>query len=632
MPTRGIALADRLSVLRKAKRRSRLAALIEALRVCGPAEADAITRALLGEVRSGDRAIDALAVAALRWERLKEPTRAMWLTAAGDRLSVMVDNLAKSDSAEQRLAAAELVAHMPSATGVARLPGLLADDEGAVSQAAESALRRALTASRSDPAMLAVLDAALAEAATNYPEHRRRGVLEAIVPMLDGASPRLREWLNDSSQPALLALRAVVRGDREEGSRARAIRLLAIPTLAPAAAARLSKRAGPREHQRAFESAHLLVRESRGEEYKRVRIEPTPDALPNAKELAAMPERSRAGYMRMVARSVMPANRRIALLAPALTDPSDLVRMIAVREMTRERAREAADAIATAGLLSDLCFVGGTAQASSAATALLNDRGLRRATSAETREAMRRSANARVRVPREIADRHEDPWSNPAAARIAVDTARGQFVRELIRRIAKGEVESKVAALRIAKRLSLVREAELEILAAAADRDPRVAATAATALADIEGNSAAQALERLGEHSDGRVRANAIEALGDRAPSHPLIEVKLGAGSARERANAARSALLASPGHGKAAETVEAMLAGESGAQRSGLWAIERSRAIALAPSVARMVRETKDEHTLRRAKAAARMLLAVMRPMAESDAAKRPIAQAEAA
>ncbi|MGP1310530.1 MAG: hypothetical protein ACTS27_10065, partial [Phycisphaerales bacterium] len=112
MPTRGIGLADRLNILRKIPRRSRLAALIEGLRVAGPLEADAITRALLTEIRPRDRATDALAVAALRWERLKEPTRAMWLAAAGDRLSAMVDTLARSASAEQRLAAAELIAHM----------------------------------------------------------------------------------------------------------------------------------------------------------------------------------------------------------------------------------------------------------------------------------------------------------------------------------------------------------------------------------------------------------------------------------------------------------------------------------------------------------------------------------------
>src|SRR5690606_38442890 len=164
------------------------------------------------------------------------------------------------------------------------------------------------------------------------------------------------------------------------------------------------------------------------------------------------------------------------------------------------------------------------------------------------------------------------------------------------------------------------------------DRDTRVAATAAAALADVGGPSAAQALERLVEHADDRVRANAIEALGEQRPLHPLIEVKLRAISWRERANAARSALLASPTHGKAAETVEAMLHGEEGARRSALWAVERARAVALAPSVAKVVREARDEHTLRRAKAAARMLLAVMRPIDESDASERPIAKAEAA
>lgn len=636
MPTRGIGLADRLSVLRKASRRSRLAALVEALRVCGPQEADAITRALLGEVRAGDRATDALAVAALRWERLKEPTRAMWLAAAGDRLSAMVDNLSRSTSGEQRLAAAELVAHMPSATGVARLPGLLLDDDAEVSAAAEAAVAKALRAAADNDALRAVLDATLADAASGYPDHRRRGVLEAIVPMLDGPSPRLREWLQDTGQPALLALRAVVRGDRSDGSRARALRLLAIPTLAPAAAARLSRRAGPREHQRAFEWAHLLAREARGDEYARVRIEPTADALPSAKELGAMPEHARAGFARMVARAGVPTARRAALLTRTLGDASDLVRVVAARELTRERVRDADDAIETAGVLADLCFVGGAA-ARVAAGALLHDRRLRRATTSDTRSAMARHPQEAVRAAREIAERHEDPWTNPAAARVAMEATRGPFVRELVRRIARGEPAARVAAMRIARRLSLAREAELEILTAAADRDTRVAATAAAALADIGGSSASQALERLVEHADERVRANAIEALGEQRPLHPLIEVKLAALSARERANAARSALLARPAHGRAAEALDAMLAGDNVARRSGLWAIERARAVALAPAVAKVVREARDEHTLRRAKAAARMLLAVMQPaggatVGESDGAKRPIARAEAA
>jgi hypothetical protein len=636
MPTRGIGLADRLNVLRKASRRSRLAALIEALRVCGPQEADAITRALLGEIRAGDRAIDALAVAALRWERLKEPTRAMWLAAAGDRLSAMVDNLSKSTSGEQRLAAAELIAHMPSATGVARLPGLLLDDESEVGDAAEGAIRKALLAAYTDEALRAVLDATLADAATSYPDHRKRGVLEVIVPMLDGPSPRLREWLGDTSQPALLALRSVVRGDRSEGSRARSLRLLAVPSLAPAAAARLSKRAGPREHQRAFECAHLLAREARREEFARVRVEPTVDALPSAKELALMPEQARAGHARFVASVAMPAARRAALLAPALSDPSELVRVVAVRELTRERVRDADDAIATAGLLADLCFVGGGASARLASSALVNDRRLRRAVQAETRAAMSRSRHESVRVAREIADRHEDPFVNPAAARIALDATRATFTRELVRRIARGDAQGKVAAMRIARRLSLTRDAELEILAAATDRDARVAATAAAALADIAGSSASQALERLVEHPDERVRANAIEALGEQRPLHPLVEVKLAALTARERANAARSALLASPNHGRATETLESMLRAEDRSRQSGLWAIERARTVALAPAVAKVVREASDEHTLRRAKAAARMLLAVMQPVGsgrgQSARPNGPIAKSEAA
>jgi hypothetical protein len=632
MPTRGIGLADRLSMLRKASRRSRLVALTETLRVCGPHEADAIARALLTELKAADRAMDALAVAALRWERLRDPTRALWLSAAGDRLSAMVDTLARSAAPEQRLAAAALIERFPNAAGAARLPALLEDDDPQVAESAEGALRTLLERAPGDATLLAVLDAALAQAATSYPDHRRRGVLEAIPVLLDlpaPGAPRLREWLSDTNQPALLALRAVVRGDRSDGARARALRLLTFPTLAPAAASRLGKRASVREHQRAFEGAHLLVREARTDEFARVRLD-APGAAPTAKELASMPESARAGFVRFVARCGSPKGAKAALLSRTLCDPSDLVRVVAVRELARTPSPDAEDAAATAGLLADLCFVSSPGVAGAAAGALLNDRRLRRATSAETRASLVRCAAESVRTGVAIAQRHEDPWRNPAAARVAVDASRGAFVRELLRRIAKGEPDARVAALRIAKRLSLAREAELEILAAATDRDPRVAATAAAALAEVRGASATQALERLVEHPDERVRANAIEALGEQRPLHPLVEVKLGAVFPRERANAARSALVAAPTHGKAAEALEAMLASDERARQSGLWAIERSRAVALAPAVAKVVREASDEHTLRRAKAAARMLLAVMQP--QSELPKRPISRAEAA
>ncbi|MGP1310335.1 MAG: HEAT repeat domain-containing protein [Phycisphaerales bacterium] len=237
-----------------------------------------------------------------------------------------------------------------------------------------------------------------------------------------------------------------------------------------------------------------------------------------------------------------------------------------------------------------------------------------------------------MREARIIADRHEDPWTNAAAARVALDANRQAFVSELLRRIVRGEAGSRVTALRIAQRLSLAKRAELEILGAAADGDPRVAATAAGVLAEIDSRSATDALERLVEHSDRRVRANAIEALGEQRPLHPLVEVKLAAVTARERANAVRSALLAMPGHGRALEAADGMLRGDDGMRRSALWAIERSRAAELAPMVARVVREAGDEHTLRRAKAAARMLLAVMRPADQSEGARKPMTTAEAA
>lgn len=624
MPPLGIGLADRLSVLRNASRRSRLAALTEALRLCGPSEADAIARALLADPLPRDRALDALALAALRWPRLKDQTRSLWLAAAGDSVSALVDKLSRSASVEQRLAAAELVCHMPSATGIARLPLLLADKDEGVARSAEEAIRLAVDAASRDPSLLPVLDATLAEAATSYPEHRRRGVLEAMLPLLEAPPARLAQWLGDQTQPAILALRSVIRSDRSDGARVRALRVLSIPTLAPAAAARLSKRASVREHRVAFDHAHLLARESRRAEFARVR--PERDALPTSREVAEMPEQARAGFVRMVCASGLDASKKSSLLAGTLVDPSPTVRAVAARELARTAPSDAEGAREAASLLADFAFSRDEAPSRIAVSALLNDRRLRRATPPETRAAMTRSRHECVRTAREILDRHEDPWTNPAAARVAMDLHRDAFVRELRRRVAKGDAPARVAALRIGKRLALARELELEVMAAATDIDPRVAATAAAALAEVRSASAVQALERLAEHRDERVRANAIEAIGEQRPLHPLVEVKLRAMFPRERANAARAALVAQPGHALAADALGAMLADADGRQRvSGLWAIERSRAVVMAPQIARVVREARDEHTLRRAKAAARMLLAVMQPSPGPDQSASP-------
>lgn len=622
MPPLGIGLADRLAVLRNASRRSRLSALTEALRLCGPHEADAIARALLSESLPRDGATDALALAALRWERLKDPTRRLWLSAAGDSVSAMVDKLSKASSAEQRLAAAELVCHLPSATGVARLPLLLIDSDEKVALAAERGVRAAVDAATRDPSLMPVLDASLAEAAGTYPEHRCRAVLEAMLPLLDSPPPRVAQWLSDQSQPGILALRSVIRSDRSEGARVRALRLLSTPTLAPAAAARLGKRASVREHRAAFEHAHLLTREARRAECARVR--PDRDALPAPREIAEMPERARCGFVRLVCATGMDARQKAAMLSFSLVDPSPLVRAVAARELSRESPRGADEARAYASLLADLAFSREEGAARIAASALLHDRRLRRAAPPETRDAMTRSRHDSVRTAREIHERHEDPWRNPAAARIALDLHRDAFLRELRRRIDRGDAPSRVAALRVGKRLSLVRELELEILAAAGDADARVAATAAAALAEVRSATAVRALERLASHRDERVRANAVEAIGEQRPLHPLVEVKLRAMSPRERANAARAALVASPAHAGATETLAEMLAGSDGRLRaSGLWAVERTRAVSLAPQVARVVREARDEPTLRRAKAAARMLLAVMQPTPGSNAPK---------
>jgi hypothetical protein len=150
---------------------------------------------------------------------------------------------------------------------------------------------------------------------------------------------------------------------------------------------------------------------------------------------------------------------------------------------------------------------------------------------------------------------------------------RDGFLSDLRARIRQGSLTAMMAA----RRLGLQREVELELLMVAGSGGEREVATAVAGLGESGSEAALVAVRACVAHGSGRVRANALEALG----------------RGGRAAGAAAAELLEDPHHRARANALMCMVrAGEAGAvgrlggmladrrplhRLAGLWAVERA-------------------------------------------------------
>lgn len=99
---------------------------------------------------------------------------------------------------------------------------------------------------------------------------------------------------------------------------------------------------------------------------------------------------------------------------------------------------------------------------------------------------------------------------------VALTRDRASALSRIRDRIRTGDPDERIHAIRLAVRARVAAACELEILAALAGHDVRVASSAVLALAHVETESALAALRACLDHTDARVRANALEALSGR--------------------------------------------------------------------------------------------------------------------
>ncbi len=548
------------------------------------------------------------------WDRLPDDLRAVARSILATRLAELASTLAGSPDASERIAAGAIIADAPAPETLRLLPALIGDRRAGVAERAEAAmLSIARTAELSNDSR-AALDEALASAARAFPEHRRRGVMDAAALLMETPGPHLAGFLEEKDQPAHLALRAAVRRSSGADGRARCIRLLNHPLVSAAALDRLLQPADDCEHAAGLREWHRLLVPTRLREIRRA-ARPW-RALPEPARLASLDEGARRSTPRWMALLALKEPRRSRRLEALLVDLSPRVRWAA--------AALAADAAhkhdAAAGLTQDFAFDPSPDVARTAARALVGG------SNAPgpvfwSRLARRETPDLAALATREQRDR--DPWSwlddphgltPPLGARRLLMQDREALVAGLRRVISSEEPpDRRLRGVALARRLAVCDELEEELIAMTGGEDARLVATAVRALGGVETDAARAALVEARAHSDGRVRASAIEAMGAWLESlEPIIEAVRDE-TARARANAVRAMLKREIEAG--GEQLAAMLRDDRPGHRvSALWVAERVGGGDHAHIVADLARSDAEAPVRERAKRCARRLLARMR------------------
>lgn len=590
--------------------RLRAVAALAALRVADDPESPTLARVWASSVSPAAARRDASRLAR-HWARIDQAARRAALDAFGDNLSAVVGDLSAAPDPELRAAAARITAAAAERAGLssdltARLRALVADVEPSVRTVAVASacasLEPALARSeRIDES----LDALLAEICRAYPEHRDKRPMDALASSPIQPGPALDRWLRDEEQAGLLALRAALRRSVGRHARLQALRLLAYPAVAAAALGRLGAPATIEEHEQTLVAWPALLHAERTRALRRA--SGAQALLPPESECSSLSAAAQLGLLQWSERSPVGSARRDAARAGRLACQDPMVRAVAARLLVADGDRAAA-----AGLLRDFAFDADPRVARLAAAGLLS-RPLPIAGQAVA--ALLRSPHASVRAAARAAARRADMWATPIAARAALLREPQAFIQDMRSRIVAGDPQQRIGAMLLAKRLGVVGHVELETLAAATDRDPRVVAAAAVALGAVDRTSSIDALSRLTAHPDPRVRSNAVESLGALRPAASVIEAKLNDPHPRLRAAAIVASMGSTSRRQDAIRSLTDMLRDERPTQRiSALWAAERAAATEVASVVAHVAAGAESDAEREWSRRCARRLLTQLR------------------
>jgi len=479
-----------------------------------------------------------LSVGDARWgpilERLSTdpsgPVRVSLATLVGDAGDTRASGIATAMLHDQDAVVGEQAERSLMLLAIATLRERLLNDLGASAFVSKvPAASVALVAGRGLRGGVDELCLHLAEGAMTFGEHRRRGPVIAAILVAGREQTRgigpgaqaLKKWFAAGQHPSHSVLRSVLRWSKAPVARVRAMEWLSRDGLAIACVERLVRGRSLLEHELVLSNAHLMARPRRqarcaGAKVMLPQTKPgmkaaeTEESVPSSGALRRLSPAARRGLPAFLAGLGAPSKTRWTAMEPLLSDEDATVRYAASR------------AAPSAGL-TEFCFdqdgrVARGAYLRSSATSLSAPR--EASLGGRELKLLARSPHADIRTWAQQDGAGRDSVASSVVGRIALRRLmrddRQRFLDQIRTGLTSRDVAHALQTLAQMRAFGLADELAGPVLDLAADdsRDPRVTATAVSLLAFLQVPRAAELATVRMTHTDGRVRANAVEALG----------------------------------------------------------------------------------------------------------------------
>jgi hypothetical protein len=473
---------------------------------------------------------------------------------------------------------------------------------------------------RCDVTSVAYIQAAVEEAVRLYHTHLQPAALMAYAAMAYRSMPEILRQLQDPSSPAVEEFRILLSTAKNPDIRRVALVLVQIPTLTDAVFAGLKATGAGQGLVDVLSGSHLLLNQ-RIRRPLRSLTQPL-HLWPVTGDVAQWPTQTTRGLARWAQALPMTARERVEHLTKVSEMPDALSRLNVLRQLIA--ISQSGQDFSANDAIARFCNDPQERLAKIALRYLIYARwdgltGLLTRAVNSKHNGVAQLARARL-APLGFA-RLWEHWPSMSAAKklsagralIKIDAL---FHSHLSSKLMDGQDWARLRALSIIHGLNQGLMFELPLLAMVGDQDPKIASAAVRALGSARSERAVKALEKVLDHEDSRVRANAVEALEQlQSTRHvrQLVEMAHEEQQSRPRANAIRALL--QMGAGDALSELVKMLHDPRPAQRiSALWVIEAVGLIEVAHQVAEMSITDTDINVKSRADHVVHGLIAVMK------------------
>ncbi len=465
------------------------------------------------------------------------------------------------------------------------------------------------------------VDTTLAHLAQTYDDHRDDAVIAATILKSASPGPAIRGWFSRRDDVGHMALRRVAKTLRPAMAAELATAWLGRPALAGLADRFLTSQGSVPVWTAALAQWPLLMVPSR---WARVgKLRKLGEGMLNPGNWPDLPESARRGTIAWTATAHLREHDRRVRLCWHLGDPSPRVRHAAVRTLAARPASAELDVA-----LADFAHDADARVAEAAISALGRARGVGRRRALNTHiVTARRSIHGRVRARARQLHPVFDPfawpstraarWQAPVAAQAMLAREPEVIIEELRARLIDAGADGRRGGLWLVQRLGLIDDMLEELIAVALGVSGHVSAPERAKAMLLLGRVSEQHIDRAMatlahgvSDQDGRIRADAVEAVGQLRGVDAALDGFMNDDVPRVRGNALRHGVI----HGRApavlSELSSMLRDSRMPHRRTGLWVVERARPMELAGVIAELAQREPEPILRARSVRCARRLL----------------------